>query len=87
MQLMLSALLLDHEPSFSEGQSRSSNGSHKAINYSGTPSMRSPLIYKILIVIMGWSLKRVNFEKIKIKISLISTFESREYGRNNEVVI
>ena len=27
------------------------------------------------------------FEKIKIKISLISTFEWREYGRNNEVVI
>ena len=27
------------------------------------------------------------FEKIKIKISLISTFESREYGRNNEVVV
>ena len=24
---------------FSEGQSRSSNGSHKAINYSGTPLM------------------------------------------------
>ena len=40
----------------SEGQSQSSNGSHEAINYSGTPSMRSPLGYKILIVIMGWSL-------------------------------
>ena len=36
----------------SEGQSRSSNGSHKAINYSGTPSMRSPLGYKILILIL-----------------------------------
>ena len=40
---------------FSEGQSRSSNGSHKAINYSGTPSMRSPLGYKILVVKMRWS--------------------------------
>ena len=39
----------------SKGQFRSSDGSHEAINYSGTPSMRSPLGYKILVVIMGWS--------------------------------
>ena len=38
----------------SEGQSRSSNGSHKA--NSGTPSMRPPLGHKILVVKMRWSL-------------------------------
>ena len=38
-----------------------------------TTSMRPPLGYKTLIVIMGWS--------------AISTFVSREYGRNNEVVV
>ena len=32
----------------SEGQSRSSNGSHKAINYSGTLLMLPPLGHKIL---------------------------------------
>ena len=38
----------------SEGQCRSLNGSHKAINYSGTPLMRPPLGYKILVVKMRW---------------------------------
>ena len=33
----------------SEGRSQSSNGSHKAINYSGTSLMRPPLGYKILV--------------------------------------
>ena len=63
----------------SEGRSWSSNGSHKAINYSGTPLMWSPLGYKILIVIMGWSLEWAIFKTIKKK-SAISTFVWREYG-------
>ena len=71
----------------SEGQTRSSNGSHKALKYSGTPLMRPPLGYKIVVVKMRWSHSRVIFKKIKNKISLISTFEFREYGRNNEVII
>ena len=62
----------------SEVQSRSSNGSHKSINYNGTPLMWPPLGHKTLVVKMrrsamnGWFSK-----KIKIKISLISTFEWR----------
>ena len=71
----------------SEGQSRSSNGSHKVLKYSGTPLMRPPLGYEIVVVKMRRSHSRVIFKKIKIKISLISTFEFREYGRNNEVII
>lgn len=55
--------------------------------YSGTPLMRPPLGYKIVVVKMRWSHSRVIFKKIKNKISLISTFEFREYGRNNEVII
>ena len=39
----------------SEGQSRSSNGSHKAINYNGAPLMRPPLGHKILVLKIRWS--------------------------------
>ena len=39
----------------SEDQSRSLNGSHKAINYNGTPLIRPLLGHKILVVKMKWS--------------------------------